>query len=111
MLMAKLFSKFVSKGTQEWAKALALCSLLGFANVALAAGFDEVSDMAKTVRTAIYALVGVIAGLALVWQFAQGFGGRKSWTDILETAAWIVGAGAGIAFATWLFTKGGSISF
>ncbi|MFD1246049.1 TrbC/VirB2 family protein [Paralysiella testudinis] len=99
------------KNTRDWVQALLLCSLLGFANMALAAGFDEVSDMAKTVRTAVYALVGVVAGLCLLWQFVQGFGGRKTWTDILETSAWIVGAGAAIAFATWLFTKGGSMSF
>lgn len=105
-------SKFISKSVQEWAKALVLCSLLGFANVALAAGFvSDASDMVKTFRTGIYAVVGVLAGLALLWQFVQGWGGRKTWTDILETSLWIVGAGAAIAFATWLFTKGGAMSF
>ncbi|WP_434779051.1 TrbC/VirB2 family protein [Neisseria sp. Ec49-e6-T10] len=77
----------------------------------MAAGFEgEVTSMIIMVRNGIYAVVGAVATIALLWQFAQGFMGRKTWGDILETALWIVGAGAGIVIATWLFTKGGSMS-
>ena len=80
--------------------------------MALAAGFqEEASGMITNIRTAVYSVVGVVAGLCLLWQFAQGWAGRKTWSDILETCLWIVGAGAGIALATWLYTKGGSMSF
>ena len=65
------------KNTRDWVQALLLCSLLGFANMALAAGFEaEASDMVKTFRTGVYAVVGVVAGLALLWNFVQGWGGR-----------------------------------
>ncbi|MDO4997319.1 MAG: hypothetical protein Q4E16_01590 [Neisseria sp.] len=80
--------------------------------MALAAGFEaEASAMITNIRTAVYTVVGVVAGLCLLWQFAQGWGGRKTWGDILDTCLWIVSAGAAIALATWLFTKGGSMSF
>ncbi|MGB4882425.1 MAG: TrbC/VirB2 family protein [Neisseria sp.] len=80
--------------------------------VAMAAGFEgEATSMMTNIRTGIYAIVGVAATIGLVWQFAQGWMGRKSWGEIFETCGWIVGAGAGIALATWLFTKGGGMSF
>lgn len=79
---------------------------------ALAAGFsEEASTMITNIRTGIYTIVGVVATIALLWQMVQGFSGRKTWGDIFETCLWIVGAGAAIALATWLFTKGGSMSF
>ena len=80
--------------------------------VAMAAGFEgEATSMMTNIRTGIYAIVGVAATIGLVWQFAQGWMGRKTWGDILETAMWIVGAGAGVTLATWLFTNGGKMSF
>lgn len=85
-------------------------ALLAMAQTALADGFSgDVSSMAISVRTAIYTLVGVVATIALIWQAAQGFGGRKTWGDVLETCLWIVFAGAAIAIGTWLFSKGGSM--
>ena len=85
-------------------------ALLPMAQTALADGFSgDVSSMAISVRTAIYTLVGVVATIALIWQAAQGFGGRKTWGDVLETCLWIVFAGAAIAIGTWLFSKGGSM--
>ncbi len=79
---------------------------------AMAAGFEgEATSMLTSIRTGIYAIVGLVAGIALVWGFFQGWSGRKSWGEIFETCGWIVGAGAGIALATWLFTKGGGMSF
>ncbi|MDK4525801.1 TrbC/VirB2 family protein [Kingella kingae] len=79
---------------------------------AMAAGFaNEAKTMVENIRDGIYIIVGVIATICLLWQFAQGFMGRKTWGDILEACLWIVGAGAAIVLATWLFTKGGSMSF
>lgn len=89
-----------------FAAAIALVS-----QAAMAAGFEDASTMATTIRNGMYTIIGVLAGLALLWQFVQGWGGRKQWTDILETCLWIVGAGAAFALATWFFTKGGAMSF
>lgn len=92
----------------QWALIVILNLLCPFA---MAAGFEgEVTSMITTVRNSIYAIVGVIATVCLLWQFTQGFMGRKTWGDILETSLWIVGAGAAIVIGTWLFTKGGSMS-
>ncbi len=79
---------------------------------AMAAGFEsEASSMMTTIRTGIYTVVGLAATIGLVWQFAQGWMGRKSWGEIFETCGWIVGAGAAVALGTWLFTSGGNMSF
>lgn len=102
----------INTNTRQWVKAIAICSLMGMGQLALAGGFaDDAKNMITTIRTGIYGLVGVVAGLALLWQFVMGWSGRKQWTDILETSLWIVGAGAAIALATYLFTKGGSMTF
>lgn len=94
------------------AKFVALIAFGLFTQTAMAAGFSsEAKTMVESIRDGIYVIVGVIATVALLWQFAQGFMGRKTWGDILETSMWIVGAGAAIVLATWLFTKGGSMSF
>lgn len=37
--------------------------------------------------------------------------GRKTWGDIFESCLWILGAGAGVALATWIFTRGQSLTF
>lgn len=67
--------------------------------------------MLKDVSLGIQIIVGVVATIALMWQFAEGYMGRKTWADIFTTSAWIIGAGAGIALATWIFTAGKDISF
>ncbi|HEZ7193146.1 TrbC/VirB2 family protein [Kingella negevensis] len=100
--------------TQGKTAKFALMVALGLATQsAMAAGgfASEAKTMVESIRDGINIIVGVVATIALLWQFAQGFMGRKTWGDILETSMWIVGAGAGIALATWLFTKGGSMTF
>ena len=92
----------------QWLFAILLSALCP---LTMAAGFvSEGTAMITQVRDGIYAMVGVIATVCLLWQFAQGFMGRKTWGDILEACLWIVGAGGAIVLATWLFTKGGSMS-
>ncbi|MCV2502468.1 MAG: hypothetical protein N4Q30_00025 [Neisseriaceae bacterium] len=67
---------------------------------------DETQTMVGKIRATVTILVAGISAIALLWQFAQGFMGRKTWGDILESCLWIVGAGAAYALANWLFTKG-----
>lgn len=75
-------------------------------------GFQqEATSMLESLRGVIVAVVGVVATIALIWQFAQGFMGRKTWADIFEASLWILGAGAAVTLATWIFTKGQSINF
>lgn len=86
----------------------------GFAQCAMAAGGGFSAEgvaMATEVRNALYTVIGVIAGLCLLWQFVQGWGGRKTWTDVLETGLWIFCAGGSFAIATWFFTGGAKMVF
>lgn len=77
-----------------------------------AGGFaDEAKKMIENVRDGIVIIVGVVAMIALVWTLAQGFQGKKTWSDVLEMSLWIFGAGAAVAAATWFFTSGQRITF
>ncbi len=72
---------------------------------------ESTTNLLTTVRTVITAVVGIAATITLTWQLAQGFMGRKTWGDIFESCLWILGAGAGVALATWIFTRGQSLTF
>lgn len=76
-----------------------------------AGGFNELTDLAKTIRTAIYSLIGIVIAITAVWQCWLGANGRRTWPEVMETGLWAIAAGASIAFFTWLFTKGGSMTF
>ena len=83
-----------------------------FSQFASAQGFvGQVSNVMTQIRDGIVIVVGLVATIALLWQLAEGFMGRKTWPDVLITGAWILGAGAAVALATWIFTTGQSISF
>lgn len=92
-------------------KTVAAVVLMMAAPLVLADGFNEGVQLATKIRTGVYSIVGVICGLVMLWFFVQAKSGRKTWGDFFETCFYVVGAGASIAFATYLFTKGGSMSF
>ena len=93
-------------------RVLAAVTLLGCAQLALAAGgFDDANKLAENVRDGIYAFVGIICTIMLLWQGFQVISHKKDWTDILGTCLGIVFTGAAVAFATYLFTKGGKMKF
>lgn len=82
---------------------LAMAQVGGFAN--------QAKTMMENIRDGIVIIVGVVATIALLWQLAEGFMGRKTWGDVLNACLWIFGAGAAVAAATWVFTAGQGISF
>lgn len=91
---------------------LAVVAMLGAAPLASASGFEtESTGMANKIYKGIYAFIGVVALIVMLWQCVQGWTGRKSWMDILETGLWIVAAAASGAFVTWLWSKGSSMTF
>lgn len=102
--------KAISRHTNT-VRTVAVTLALLAAQGAMAAGFDDVTSMATTVRTGIYTLVGVAAGIIVLWQCFEGAQHRKQWGDILITCLWVIGAAASIAFVTWLWTKGGAMTF
>lgn len=86
-------------------------SMLIASHGAMAAGFDDMTSMATTIRTGIYTFLGVVASIIVLWQCIEGAQHRKQWGDVLVTCLWVVGAAASIAFVAYLWTKGGSMSF
>ncbi|XVN73989.1 hypothetical protein AAEX37_01068 [Oligella sp. MSHR50489EDL] len=104
-----------NKNMMFWLGAIALLSLMllvpspAFAD---AGGFaSEAKSMMTSIRDGLQIIVGVVATIALLWQFAEGFMGRKTWADVFITCAWIIGAAVAVALATWIFDKGQGISF
>ncbi len=91
---------------------LAVVAMLGAAPLASAAGFEaEAKGMADKIYKGIYAFVGVVALIIMLWQCVEGWTGRKSWMDILVTCLWVVAAAASGALVTWLWSKGSSMTF
>ena len=92
--------------------AIAALLMLGAMPLASAAGFEaEAKGMAEKIYKGIYAVVGVVAMIVVLWQCVEGWSGRKSWMDVMATSMWIVVAAAAGAFVTWLWSKGSSMSF
>ena len=92
-------------------KAIAVALLVSAAQFAMADGFGDANAAATKFRTGLYAFVGILFSITLLWAFFFFCCGRKSWQDILEECLYIVGAGASIALVAWLFATGGKMSF
>lgn len=91
---------------------VALLAAMGAVPLASAAGFEaEAKGMADKIYKGIYAFVGVVALIVVLWQCVEGWAGRKSWMDVLATCMWVVGAAASGALVTWLWQKGQSMTF
>lgn len=105
--------KFVSKKiVSKVAKASLAMALLGMAQAAMAQGFAApVADKAEEFREGVYLVVGILASIVVLWQCYQGMTHKKTWPDILETCAWVVGAACSAALVAWLWAMGQSISF
>lgn len=91
---------------------VALLAALGAAPLVSAAGFEaEAKGMADKIYKGIYAFVGVVALIVVLWQCVEGWSGRKSWMDVLATCMWVVAAAASGALVAWLWQKGSSMTF
>lgn len=91
----------------------AVCAVL-LPDLAFAAGggfAQKAESMIKNIADGITLIIAVVAVIALIWQLAEGFMGRKTWPEVLGTCFWIVGAGAAAPLANWLFTSGTSMTF
>ncbi|WP_028357653.1 TrbC/VirB2 family protein [Brackiella oedipodis] len=112
--------KYVSRNTLENSILTALVLSMGLAlyltpDLAFAAGgggfASEVKSMMENIKTGLLSIIAVVATIALIWTFVEGFMGRKTWADVFTQCAWIIGAAAAGALATWVFDAGKKISF
>lgn len=93
-------------------KAVFVLGTLFAAQAAMAAGgLEAATTQLKSIAETIRIVVGIVATIALLWECAQGFMGRKTWGDVFGTCLWIFGAGAAFFLATWIFEAGKSTSF
>ncbi len=102
----------VSPNTRQRCKAVALCSMLGAVQLAMAAGgLSSVESGLKEFFTSFYGLCAIIAGFTILFVMIQGFSGRGHWPDLLEKGAWVVGAAASAAIVKALWDWGKSVTF
>lgn len=64
-------------------------------------GLDEAKTIADDVKTGLYALVGVIALIYLIYLAAMAFTEKKTWSDFGWGVVHISIAGAALALGTW----------
>lgn len=108
-------SSVFNKNTVFWFVVMALAVMVLTPSVALAQGAggfaSEAKSMMTSIRDGLQIIIGVVATIALLWQFAEGFMGRKTWGDVFITCAWIIGAAVAVALADWIFLRGQSVTF
>lgn len=99
------------QGQQAAKFSLAAFFVVAAHNALAAGGLSSVEGGIKEFITGFYGIVGIIAGVALLCTFLWGKLGKKHWSDVVETCAWIVGAAASLAIAKALWDWGKSASF
>ena len=102
----------ISPNARQWCKAVALGSMLGVAQFAMAAGgLSGVESGLKEFFTSFYGICAIIAGFTILFVMVQGFSGRGHWPDLIERGAWVIGAAAAGAIVKALWDWGKSVSF
>lgn len=102
----------VSQNTRQWVKAVFLSMILGFAQMALAAGgLTTVEGSLKDLVLSFYGIVAILSGLAILATAVWGYFGRKQLGDIVQICCWIFVAGASLAIGKAIFDWGKSAAF
>lgn len=89
------------------ALALATITLLALASTpAMAAlgGLTAAKTQATDIRDGIFALVGVLAGLYLIFEGVRVALDKIQWADFFNSAFKVAVIGGAIVFAAWLWT-------
>jgi hypothetical protein len=71
-------------------------------------GLDEAKTIADDIKTGLYALVGVVALIYLIYLAAMAFTEKKTWSDFGWGVVHISIAGAALALGTWAWGLFGS---
>lgn len=102
----------VSSNARQWCKAVAIASMMGAAQFAMAAGgLSSVESGLKDFFTSFYGICAIVAGFAILFVMVKGFSGHGNWPDLIEKAAWVIGAAASAALVKALWDWGKSVSF
>lgn len=84
--------------------AIALTIALYQASAFALGGLDKAKDAANDVKVGLYALVGVIALIYLIYLGAMAFTEKKSWSDFGWGVIHVSLVGASIALGTWAWS-------
>lgn len=97
--------KLVSQLAVQHRKAVAAITVLALQSNAFAlGGLDKATSAAQEVKTGLYALVGVIAMLYLIFLGVQAFTERKSWADFGWGVVHVSLVGGAVALGTWAWS-------
>jgi hypothetical protein len=102
----------VSQNTRQWVKAVFFSMILGFAQMALAAGgLSTAEGSLKDLVQSFYGIVAILSGVAILATAVWGYFGHKQLGDIIQICCWIFVAGASLAIGKAIFDWGKSATF
>lgn len=67
-------------------------------------GLDKAKTAAEDIKTGLYAVVGVVAIIYLIWMGVMAFAEKKSWADFGWAVIYVALVGASIAIGTWAWS-------
>ena len=67
-------------------------------------GLDKAKTAAEDIKTGLYAVVGVVAIIYLIWIGVMAFAEKKSWADFGWAVVYVSLVGAAVAIGTWAWT-------
>lgn len=67
-------------------------------------GLDKAKDAANDIKVGLYALVGVVALIYMIYLGAMAFTEKKSWSDFGWGVIHVSVVGASVALASWAWS-------
>lgn len=71
--------------------------------LAAAAGLDSAKTEATNWRAWFYSIVGILAGLYLLYEFVLVWAKRNTWVDVGGAMGWVAGTGACLLLADYFW--------
>jgi len=67
-------------------------------------GLDTATSTANTIKTGLYAFVGVLSLIYLLWMGVMAFSEKKSWADFGWGLVYVSLVGGSVAIGSWAFS-------
>lgn len=67
-------------------------------------GLDKAKAAAVEIKTGLYAVVGVVAIIYLIWIGVMAFAEKKSWADFGWAVIYVALVGAAVAIGEWAWS-------
>lgn len=99
--MTRIFNSLVAQH-RKVAAALAIAALQS--NALALGGLDKAKTAGEDIKTGLYALVGVVALIYLIYLGVMAFTEKKSWADFGWGVVYISLVGGSVALGSWAWT-------